>query len=269
MLHDRARTVMRTMAFVGLVSVCFSSVTMAQSSATSSNNSHLGYELPPKISIVRSSIQALSDEIKNLSGPEYAWQTFKSYIPLYAEYKLRGNVAGVGLTDGLLLGSNLDQQTEQLWSEPLDHFQKDYYRIIERLRHSDLPLALQFALATEGRSYDEIAHENGWSLVELIAAALFLILLSRRFGRRMLDRIKATANGCSKGLDVSWRAKDTLIVFILGLVGSALGLSVGALRTPLPINMWLVYNASAALSWALIGLIVGAGLGFASRLLAR
>jgi hypothetical protein len=68
----------------------------------------------------------------------------------------------------------------------------------------------------------------------------------------------------------AWKATDTAIVGILAVVGIAVGLVVGAFhQQALSLGMWVRFHALDAAPWALVGLIVGGGLGWAWRLASR
>ena len=64
--------------------------------------------------------------------------------------------------------------------------------------------------------------------------------------------------------------KDTLIVVILAAVGIAVGLAIGAFhQDALSLGMWVRFHPVDALPWAVVGLIVGGGLGWVWRLVAK
>jgi hypothetical protein len=66
---------------------------------------------------------------------------------------------------------------------------------------------------------------------------------------------------------MSWGARDTLIVAVLAVVGIAIGLAVGATAWgQAGFSIWLLLHPEDALIWAVVGLIVAAGLGVAARL---
>jgi H+/Cl- antiporter ClcA len=68
----------------------------------------------------------------------------------------------------------------------------------------------------------------------------------------------------------SWETKDTLIVIVLAIVGTAIGLAVGASHEQIyRFNQWLQYRPEQALPWAIVGLITGAGLGLVARLFSK
>jgi prolipoprotein diacylglyceryltransferase len=68
----------------------------------------------------------------------------------------------------------------------------------------------------------------------------------------------------------TWIAKDTLIVMVLALVGIAVAVAIGGFRAyPQSFEGWLQYRAHEAVLWAIVGLIVGAGLGIVMKLISK
>jgi hypothetical protein len=67
---------------------------------------------------------------------------------------------------------------------------------------------------------------------------------------------------------LSWNSKDTLIAIVLAIVGAATSVGIGGYRAfPVTFANWLEYAPEHDVApWAIIGLIVGAGLGIVIRL---
>lgn len=66
--------------------------------------------------------------------------------------------------------------------------------------------------------------------------------------------------------NISWEIRDTLIVVVLAAVGIAISLGVAGYRAGGDFNVWLQYRTDEAITWAIIGLVAGAGLGVAMQL---
>jgi hypothetical protein len=65
----------------------------------------------------------------------------------------------------------------------------------------------------------------------------------------------------------AWKISDTLIVAILAAVGIAVALAIGAFhQQALSLGMWVRFHVVEAIPWAVVGLIVGGGLGCVWRL---
>lgn len=127
----------------------------------------VGGELVGKSEMLYSSMQNLQDATNNESTGSSWLNTAKGFIPFYEEYKMRGNVPGVGFMSGGLLGENLDMQARKLAAEPMEQFQVDYPKIINYLKDADPAMALKFAMAVHGMSTNDVAINDIFSAIQV------------------------------------------------------------------------------------------------------
>jgi hypothetical protein len=80
----------------------------------------------------------------------------KQAVPTYTDIKLRGNVPGVGVTEGIGLGPNLEAQRKELLRLPFPEYKAKLTAIAEGLRKDNPQMASTFVKAVVGMSVDDV-----------------------------------------------------------------------------------------------------------------
>lgn len=110
-------------------------------------------------------IEDLSKEVEQQGTLPWLADMAKGITQIYPEAKMRGNIPGSGvLSSGAMLGDNLVEQSNILYSQPMEQFQKSITDVITRLRKDNPALALEFAKNMLGQAASEVRLNNLFSL---------------------------------------------------------------------------------------------------------
>lgn len=114
-------------------------------------------------------LQNLQEKMHAQSTGGYLADMAKSFVPGYAEIKLRGQVGN--FFSGGLLGGNLDEQTRQLLMLPMDQFEKRLTEISDGLAKDNPQMAERFVSAVLGQSSSEKFANNAFTILDTSALA--------------------------------------------------------------------------------------------------
>lgn len=128
---------------------------------------HVGHEALSKAGMTFNAIQDGMDAYKNQSTGSWLLNEIKGLVPFYEEYKMRGNVPGVGFFAGGLMGEDLDIQARRVAEEPLEQYQVDFPRIYNKLKDADPAMALKWALAVHGMSTNDVTINDIFSAIQV------------------------------------------------------------------------------------------------------
>src|SRR5688572_767448 len=112
----------------------------------------------------------------------------KQAVPTYTDIKLRGNVPGVGITEGIGLGFNLEAQRKELLSLPFPEYKAKLTAIAEGLRKDNPQMAATFVKSVVGMSVDDVFINS--SVLPLDVAGLGLGKIALSGGRKILENTR-------------------------------------------------------------------------------
>jgi hypothetical protein len=125
-----------------------------------------GSVLTAKMEFARKIREDLSTQVSNQSYVGWGADQLKQMFQPYNEYMLRGNVDGVGtFSGGVLLGTNLQEQADKLFSLPYDEYTKQFREITTRLAKDNPSLAARFAAYVEGLPATDRILDNAFSVM--------------------------------------------------------------------------------------------------------
>jgi hypothetical protein len=115
--------------------------------------------------------QNLEATLKDQSYLGWGADLAKQFFQPYVEAKKRGNVPGVGLLEGGLLGSNLSAQRDKLLSLPLAEFKSTVDSFVTNLKQNNPSLAMSFVNDMLGQSSTDKFVNNAFSIAAPFDAA--------------------------------------------------------------------------------------------------
>ena len=123
-------------------------------------------ELISKLEITNNLQQEVQEQLKRQSTAGYLWDQAKTMFQPYNEYMMRGLNPEVGkFTGGVLLGSNMKAQADELLRRPTDEFAKGLKTIVSELSKSNPTLAEQFLDYVKGVSTQERTLQNVFTIL--------------------------------------------------------------------------------------------------------
>jgi len=115
-----------------------------------------GNMLASKIMFANKVKDDIDNEIESQTWVGWGLDQAKQFFQPYVEYKMRGNVPGVGsISGGVLLGENLQAQADKLFLLPEEQYQAELTRITNTLKKDNPSLASQFVDYVIGKSVSE------------------------------------------------------------------------------------------------------------------
>lgn len=174
-------------------------------------------DLLTKMEIVRNIQENVEDTLKQQGWVPWLADQAKFLFQPYSEYKMRGLNPEVGkISGGLGLGSNLQEQADQLFNLPTDQFEAALNKIVNSLKQDNPTLAKQFIDYVAGVSNTQRVLDNTFTLMvpgDVAAASkLGLGLLRKasveaRAAKAFKDSIKS-AQAADKDMPISAAAAE-------------------------------------------------------------
>jgi len=151
--------------------------------------------------------QDVDEEVQNQGIFPWLADQAKGFIPGYQEVKLRGNVKGVSIFSGGLLGENLANQARELYlnSPDLETFAATLNPIVENLRKDNPSVASAFLAAVIGQSTSERLMNDSFTMIDLTAikGGVDLIKSATKWNatrRAVKDIVQGVAEGQAQGV---------------------------------------------------------------------
>lgn len=127
---------------------------------------NLGNVISSKIMFANKVKDDIENEIGSQGYVSWGVDQFKNIFQPYVEYKMRGNVPGVGsITGGLLLGDNLKAQADKIFLLPEEQYQSELTRVSNYLKKDNPTLAREFVDYVIGKSLSERELSNFFTVL--------------------------------------------------------------------------------------------------------
>lgn len=174
-------------------------------------------DLLTKMEIVRNVQENVEDTLKQQGWVPWLVDQAKSLTQIYPELKMRGLNPEVGkISGGLMLGTNLEAQADQLFNLPTDQFETALNTIVNNLKKDNPSLAKQFIDYVAGVSNTQRVLDNTFTLLfpadTVAAGKLGLGLLRKasveaRAAKAFKDSIQS-AQAAGKDMPISAAASE-------------------------------------------------------------
>lgn len=110
----------------------------------------------------------LGTELKKQTYLGWGADQLKNLFQPYIEAKMRGLNPDVGsISGGILLGTNLQEQADQLFSQPMESYTKNFKAIVSTLAKDNLSLAYKFAEYVEGLPATDRILDNTFTVMAI------------------------------------------------------------------------------------------------------